>query len=84
MMENNNLLNRRRFLKNSLLAAGGIFIAPLIISCSDDNFTEGGAAPDDLKNQVLIPELQVLILQQQESFSGQDILEEQKQKSLGK
>ena len=48
-MENNNLLNRRRFLKNSLLAAGGIFIAPLIISCSDDNFTEGGVAPDDLK-----------------------------------
>lgn len=28
MMENNNQFNRRRFLKNSLLAAGGIFIAP--------------------------------------------------------
>ena len=36
MMENNNQFNRRRFLKNSLLAAGGIFIAPLIKSCSDD------------------------------------------------
>ncbi|WP_250255264.1 alkaline phosphatase D family protein [Chryseobacterium sp. Marseille-Q3244] len=50
MMENNNLLNRRRFLKNSLLAAGGIFIAPLIESCSDQDFTEGGTAPNDLKN----------------------------------
>jgi alkaline phosphatase D len=49
MMENNNQLNRRRFLKNTLLAAGGIFIAPLIESCSDD-FTESGMAPDDLKN----------------------------------
>lgn len=49
MMENNNQLNRRRFLKNTLLAAGGIFIAPLIESCSDD-FTESGNAPDDLKN----------------------------------
>ncbi len=49
MMENNNQLNRRRFLKNTLLAAGGIFIAPLIESCSDD-FTESGIAPDDLKN----------------------------------
>ncbi|WP_454046803.1 alkaline phosphatase D family protein [Chryseobacterium sp. Marseille-Q8038] len=49
MMENNNQFNRRRFLKNSLLAAGGIFIAPLIESCSDD-FTENGNAPDDLKN----------------------------------
>lgn len=48
-MENNNQLNRRRFLKNTLLAAGGIFIAPLIESCSDD-FTESGNAPDDLKN----------------------------------
>lgn len=50
MMENNNQLNRRRFLKNSLLAAGGLFIAPLIISCSDDDFTDNGKAPDDLKN----------------------------------
>lgn len=50
MMENNNLLNRRRFLKNSLLAAGGIFIAPLIESCSDQDFTEDGTAPNDLKN----------------------------------
>lgn len=49
MMENNNPLNRRRFLKNTLLAAGGVFIAPLIESCSDD-FTESGNAPDDLKN----------------------------------
>lgn len=50
MMENNNLFNRRKFLKNSLLAAGGIFIAPLIESCSDD-FTENGTAPNDLKNK---------------------------------
>lgn len=51
MMENNNnLLGRRRFLKNSLLAAGGLFIAPLIISCSEDEFTEGGIAPGELKN----------------------------------
>ncbi|REC48540.1 alkaline phosphatase D family protein [Chryseobacterium pennipullorum] len=49
MMENNNPFNRRRFLKNALLAAGGIFIAPLIESCSDD-FTDSGNAPDDLKN----------------------------------
>ncbi|WP_347216645.1 alkaline phosphatase D family protein [Chryseobacterium sp.] len=50
MMENNNLLNRRRFLKNSLLAAGGLFIAPLIISCNDEDFTESGIAPGDLQN----------------------------------
>ncbi|NIF07110.1 alkaline phosphatase [Chryseobacterium sp. Tr-659] len=49
MMENNNQFNRRRFLKNSLLAAGGIFLAPLIESCSDD-FTENTNAPNDLKN----------------------------------
>lgn len=49
MMENNNQLNRRRFLKNTLLAAGGIFIAPLIESCTDD-FTGNENAPDDLKN----------------------------------
>lgn len=48
-MADNNPLNRRRFLKNSLLAVGGIFIAPLIESCSDD-FTESGSAPNDLKN----------------------------------
>ena len=49
MMENNHQFNRRRFLKNSLLAAGGIFLAPLIESCSDD-FTENGNAPDNLQN----------------------------------
>lgn len=48
-MADNNPLNRRRFLKNSLLAVGGIFIAPLIESCSDD-FTDSGSAPGDLKN----------------------------------
>lgn len=48
-MADNNPLNRRRFLKNSLLAVGGIFIAPLIESCSDD-FTESGSASNDLKN----------------------------------
>lgn len=48
-MADNNPLNRRRFLKNSLLAVGGIFIAPLIESCSDD-FTDNGSAPGDLKN----------------------------------
>ncbi|WP_228464019.1 MULTISPECIES: alkaline phosphatase [Chryseobacterium] len=50
MMENNNQLDRRRFLKNSLLAAGGLFIAPLIISCKDDDFIEEEKAPNDLKN----------------------------------
>ncbi|CAH0264923.1 Phospholipase D [Chryseobacterium sp. Bi04] len=50
-MENNNLINRRRFLKNSLLAAGGIFIAPLIESCTDNDFTDTNEnAPTDLKN----------------------------------
>ncbi len=48
-MEKNNPLNRRRFLKNTLLAAGGIFIAPLIESCTDD-FTSSENAPEDLKN----------------------------------
>ncbi|OCA68158.1 alkaline phosphatase [Chryseobacterium artocarpi] len=48
-MADNNPLNRRRFLKNSLLAVGGIFIAPLIESCSDD-FTDSGSVPGDLKN----------------------------------
>lgn len=47
-MENNNSINRRKFLKHSLLAAGGIFIAPLIESCSDD-ITDTGNAPADLK-----------------------------------
>ncbi|AZA82256.1 alkaline phosphatase [Chryseobacterium lactis] len=50
MMENNNKFNRRRFLKNSLLAAGGIFIAPLIESCSDDFTGDTDTAPDGLKN----------------------------------
>ncbi|MCQ9639775.1 alkaline phosphatase D family protein [Chryseobacterium sp. WG14] len=51
MMENNNPINRRRFLKNSLLAAGGIFIAPLIESCTDNDFTDTNEnAPTDLKN----------------------------------
>lgn len=50
MMENNNQFSRRRFLKNSLLAAGGFFIAPLIESCSDDFTGDADAAPDGLKN----------------------------------
>ncbi|WP_084086778.1 alkaline phosphatase D family protein [Chryseobacterium sp. YR221] len=51
MMENNNPINRRRFLKNSLLAAGGIFIAPLIESCTDNDFNDANEnAPSDLKN----------------------------------
>ncbi|PKF72328.1 alkaline phosphatase D family protein [Chryseobacterium sp. PMSZPI] len=49
MKENNNALNRRSFLKNSLLAAGGFFIAPLIESCSD-SLTNNDDAPNDLKN----------------------------------
>ncbi|SMC86806.1 alkaline phosphatase D [Chryseobacterium sp. YR221] len=50
-MENNNPINRRRFLKNSLLAAGGIFIAPLIESCTDNDFNDANEnAPSDLKN----------------------------------
>ena len=50
-MENNNDLGRRRFLRNSLLAAGGIFIAPLIESCSDDDKPDNSGAPDGLKNE---------------------------------
>lgn len=49
MMEKKRQFNRRNFLKNSLLAAGGIFIAPLIESCSDD-FTHFENAPDGLTN----------------------------------
>jgi len=48
-MKNNEQINRRRFLKNSLIAAGGVFIAPLIESCSDDPTAIDGA-PDNLKN----------------------------------
>ncbi|WP_223580776.1 alkaline phosphatase D family protein [Sphingobacterium sp. GVS05A] len=48
-MKNNEQINRRRFLKNSLIAAGGVFIAPLIESCSDDP-TDIDSAPDNLKN----------------------------------
>ncbi len=54
-MENNNQFSRRRFLKNSLLAAGGFFIAPLIESCSDDFTGDADAAPDGLKIQDLNP-----------------------------
>lgn len=51
-MENNNDLGRRRFLRNSLLAAGGVFIAPLIESCSDDdNKSDNSGAPDGMKNE---------------------------------
>ena len=50
-MENNNDLSRRRFLRNSLLAAGGVFIAPLIESCSDDDKSDNSGAPDGLKNE---------------------------------
>ncbi|MBS7256520.1 alkaline phosphatase D family protein [Flavobacterium branchiicola] len=50
-MENNNDLGRRRFLKNSLLAAGGVFIAPLIESCSDDDKTDNSGAPIGMKNE---------------------------------
>ncbi|MGE8376814.1 MAG: alkaline phosphatase D family protein [Sphingobacterium sp.] len=48
-MKNNEQINRRRFLKNSLIAAGGVFIAPLIESCSDDP-TDIDSAPGNLKN----------------------------------
>lgn len=50
-MENNNDLGRRRFLRNSLLAAGGVFIAPLIESCSDDDKSDNSGAPDGMKNE---------------------------------
>ncbi|WP_281632899.1 alkaline phosphatase D family protein [Flavobacterium luteolum] len=50
-MENNNDFSRRRFLRNSLLAAGGIFIAPLIESCSDDDKTDNSGAPVGMKNE---------------------------------
>ncbi|KQB43621.1 alkaline phosphatase D family protein [Flavobacterium aquidurense] len=50
-MENNNDLSRRRFLRNSLLVAGGIFIAPLIESCNDDDNTDNSGAPDGMKNE---------------------------------
>ncbi|MEC4113709.1 alkaline phosphatase D family protein [Myroides pelagicus] len=33
----NNQLDRRKFLRNSLLATGGMFIAPVIVSCSNDD-----------------------------------------------
>ncbi|MBV8326374.1 MAG: alkaline phosphatase D family protein [Chryseobacterium sp.] len=46
----NNQLNRRRFLKNSLLAAGGIFLAPLLESCNDNVVDNNEKAPDDLKS----------------------------------
>lgn len=46
-MEKNDRINRRKFLKNSLIAAGGIFMAPLIESCKDDGPAD--PAPDDLK-----------------------------------
>ncbi|MCW3162573.1 alkaline phosphatase D family protein [Chryseobacterium oryctis] len=48
-MDNNNSINRRKFLKNSLIAAGGVFIAPLIESCIND-FTNTENTPNDLKN----------------------------------
>ncbi|QOG01144.1 alkaline phosphatase [Flavobacterium sp. MDT1-60] len=50
-MENNNDLSRRRFLRNSLLVAGGVFITPLIESCSDDDKTDNSSAPDGMKNE---------------------------------
>lgn len=50
-MDNKNSINRRKFLKHSLLAAGGIFIAPLIESCSDDDITNPGSGPVDLQNK---------------------------------
>ncbi|MFW0735708.1 alkaline phosphatase D family protein [Flavobacterium sp. T12S277] len=50
-MENNKDLGRRRFLRNSLLVAGGVFIAPLIESCSNDDKTDNSGAPDGMKNE---------------------------------
>lgn len=49
-MDNNNPFSRRRFLKNSLLAAGGILIAPLIESCTNDPLDAEGA-PEGLTSK---------------------------------
>lgn len=40
---------RRRFIKNSLLATGGMFIAPLFISCNND-WIDDGSTPQGLQN----------------------------------
>ncbi|RNA63712.1 alkaline phosphatase [Chryseobacterium nematophagum] len=42
-------INRRRFLKSTMLAAGGIFLAPLLESCSDDMIEELVPAPPGLQ-----------------------------------
>lgn len=62
-------INRRRFLKSTMLAAGGIFLAPLLESCNDDmieelvpappglqtkNFDSGVASFDPTENSVII------------------------------
>lgn len=44
-------IDRRRFLKSTLLAAGGIFLAPIIESCKDDDLGEFIPAPSGLQNQ---------------------------------
>lgn len=66
----NTNLKRRKFLRNSLLTAGGLVLAPNFISCSDDkidtntreiplnlklsNFNEGVASFDPTDSQVII------------------------------
>lgn len=66
----NTNLKRRKFLRNSLLTAGGLVLAPNFISCSDDkidtntreiplnlkqsNFNEGVASFDPTNSQVII------------------------------
>ena len=41
-------LDRRRFLKTTLLAAGGMFLAPLAVSCRNEDFVKFAPAPKDL------------------------------------
>ena len=43
-------MERRKFIFNSLLAAGGIIIAPNLISCSNDDDTFTSSIPDNLMN----------------------------------
>jgi len=45
-----NPMERRKFIINSLLAVGGIMVAPNLISCDNDDDTFESAIPDNLSN----------------------------------